>query len=279
MSEETAARRDGFVVLTHLLSPRIERLIDRAREALAPTHAVHVVGGFPAGAEVPDAFRRREGFHAFGPEDLRLPHWPRKGREVARTLVGGAADLPVLALARRAPEIDRLWCFEGDVEFTGRLPRLLRHFEGSASDLLATSIRETPARWPHRKRSVRPPGWTAGGAERIAFLPAHRSSRALRAAVERFYAAGGDGHHEWVWPFAAQASGLTLEDIGGDGPHVRPENRGRFYTSSPDRRGLHPGSFRYRPVMTRPGKRRMTLWHPVKDWMEGDLPPWPKRGG
>ncbi len=275
--------RDVFVVLTHLLSPRIERRIGRAREALGATHDVHVVGGFPDGVEVPDAFRRREGFHAFGPAELRMEGWPRKGRGEPFGLMQGAADLPLLALARRLPDLRRLWSFEGDVEFTGPLDALTAAFEGSPADLLGTSIRPTPPNWAHRRASLRPEGWAAPEGEVIGFLPALRASRALIDAVERFYAAGGDGNHEWVWPFAAQASGLTLEDMGGDGPFVREGNRNRFYTSSPRRRGLHPGTFRFRPVMIRPGRRRMTLWHPVKDWLtpeeagEGGGAPWPGR--
>jgi hypothetical protein len=283
MSGAPVPGRDVFVVLTHLLSPRIERRIARAREALSATHDVHVVGGFPEGVEPPEGFRGREGFHAFGPVEMLEAGWALKGRGASSSLFGGAADLPVLALARRLGGFGTLWSLEGDVEFTGPFDALTGAFADSSADLIGTSLRPAPRNWPHRRAAVRPEGWSAPEGEVIAFLPALRASRAAIDAVERFYAAGGDGHHEWVWPFAAQASGLTLEDMGGDGAFVREGNRNRFYTSSLRRKELHPGTFRYRPVMTRPGARRMTLWHPVKDWLtpeeagEGGGAPWPGR--
>lgn len=42
------------------------------------------------------------------------------------------------------------------------------------------------------------------------------------------------------------------------------ENRGRFYTNTPTRTSLAPGTFVYKPTRRFPGLRRQMLWHPVK---------------
>ena len=56
------------------------------------------------------------------------------------------------------------------------------------------------------------------------------------------------------------AAGMNLEEIGGDGPFVRPGNTERFYT----RHSGPTGTLRWRPVWTEPLTRPNTLYHPVK---------------
>ncbi|MFW5697957.1 MAG: hypothetical protein ACOCX1_05320, partial [Fimbriimonadaceae bacterium] len=78
-------------------------------------------------------------------------------------------------------------------------------------------------------------------------------------------AEGWDGIYEVVWPTVLHNAGLTIEDFGGDGRFVRPENINRYYTSTPEGVGLSPGTFVYRPMFRKvPNGSRDMLWHPVK---------------
>jgi hypothetical protein len=56
----------------------------------------------------------------------------------------------------------------------------------------------------------------------------------------------------------------VLEDIGGNGEFVRPENVNRFYTNTPLDEDHAPGSMVFRPARSWTGARRNMLWHPVK---------------
>ena len=137
----------------------------------------------------------------------------------------------------------------------------------SAADLVTTTIyyqRETPQKElpvPFRSPSfARYPD----AARLRAFLPIYRLSRRGFEAVDRAYRAGADGHHEQIWPTVLHHAGLALEDIGGNGRWVRPENVDRFYFNEPGSFSMAPGTFVWRPAFHRVMRRRNTLWHPVK---------------
>jgi hypothetical protein len=258
--------RDAFVIYTHILNDRIERLVERAEQDLAATHDVHVVGFFPDKTRPPQGFRSRPRHHVYRKADLLRDDYPVKGHRTPFHLRPGNNDLPLLSFAERFPEYRTFWCFEGDVEFTGLLSQLVGHFAGSTADLLTTNVRPFQQGWPHQRLIVLPPGWSREPKrDLLSFLPVYRVSRRLLERIDAFYRAGGSGHNEWSWSYVAQQHGLGIEDIGGIGPYVAAGNRQRFYTSTPRTQGLAPGTFRYRPTMHLPGSRPMTLWHPVKD--------------
>lgn len=258
--------RDAFVIYTHILNERIAQLAERAERDLAATHDVYVIGFFPDDVPAPRGFGTRPRHQAFRKADLLRHDYPVKGHRTPFLLRPGNNDLPLLAFAARHPQYRTFWCFEGDVEFTGPLSRLVGHFAGSDADLLTTNVRPFQARWPHERLIVLPPGWTRDAAhELLSFLPVYRVSRRLLERIDAFYRAGGSGHNEWSWTYVAQWHGLGIEDIGGTGPYVAAGNRRRFYTSTPRTPSLAPGTFRYRPMMRLPGRRPMMLWHPVKD--------------
>jgi hypothetical protein len=98
---------------------------------------------------------------------------------------------------------------------------------------------------------------------RAMFPFARFSSRAMDALIEAGQA-GIDGYYEVLWPTVLHDRGLVIEDIGGDGPFVRPGNENRWYTNTLENQNLSPGTFVARPIRFSRGFKRNTLWHPVK---------------
>ena len=58
--------------------------------------------------------------------------------------------------------------------------------------------------------------------------------------------------------------GLRVEDIGGEGEFVRPENMGRFYTNTPEKDGLAPGTMVCPPCKPDMTMRSGKLYHAIK---------------
>ena len=56
---------------------------------------------------------------------------------------------------------------------------------------------------------------------------------------------------------------MPIIDLGGQGPYVRPQDRGQVYVCNVHAWGLGPGTFVYKPVKHVCWQRDM-LWHPVK---------------
>lgn len=258
-------QQSAFLILTHQLDPQSRALIARAKDQLKGLCDVHVVGYFDDPDLAPPEFAQDPAYHAFGPNDLRHAEYPLKGKRQPFKLLPGNGDLMILKFARRNPVYQQIWGYEYDVEFTGPLSVLIGAFADSEADLLGTNLGPPHYAWQHDNMTSIPDGWpdAQDDVER-GFFPLFRVSRRLLTEMDKFYRASGDGHYEWSWPYVARARGLVIEDVGGDGPYVAPGNTNRFYTSSPDRRDLYPGTFRYRPAQAQPGRRPNTLYHPIK---------------
>jgi hypothetical protein len=173
-------------------------------------------------------------------------------------------DRAVLAFRQLKPEYEYYWVVEYDVEFSGSWAVLFNAFSDNKSDLLCTNIyrHETNPTWDWWKSLV----WPLGPKPELVrgFFPfARLSAKAIDALIEAGRN-GVDGIYELVWPTVLSHEGFVIEDIGGDGPFVRPENINRWYTSTLANPELAPGSFVSRPIRPRPGLKRNTLWHPVK---------------
>jgi len=182
----------------------------------------------------------------------------------------GAPDLAMLAFWARHRTYRHYWLIEYDVRYTGAWRTLFDHFRGDAADLLATTLhrRDTNPGWHHWSSLIVPVSARGRGPapERIrGFFPLYRLSSAGAACLDAAMREGWDGIYEVTWPTILNHAGLAIEDIGGDGPFVRPENVNRFYRNTPDIDTLAPGTFVYRPMLRRV---RLTaeavLWHPVK---------------
>jgi hypothetical protein len=97
------------------------------------------------------------------------------------------------------------------------------------------------------------------------FYPIYRITARGLDAIDAAYRAGWSGHYEMGWANYILAANGIIEDIGGNGPYVAPENRNRFYFSSRRTFTKSPGTFVFRPAFrTVPARYENTLWHPVK---------------
>jgi hypothetical protein len=258
---------------THELDRGLERAFRRlVREA--PAHfdcriLMHLPPGKPAPARL-----ARVPHHLVRTNEVRALPYPAKNAPQDWTgrpwemWGGGHCDLIPLHFLRDA-EFDHAWIMEYDVAFTGHWGRFFAAFADSQADLLAACVRvreEDPhwVCWPSLQGGQVPPEAAAG-----ALLPLWRVSRRLVREIDDAYQAGFNGHLEASWASLAHARGMVLEDFGGEGRFVRAGNWRRFYTASPTTAAQFyhaPGTFFAKPAMYRPGRRRDTLWHPVKPW-------------
>jgi hypothetical protein len=169
----------------------------------------------------------------------------------------GSTDMPMQYWWQRNPGYDFCWVVEYDVRYTGSWRQFFAAFEGNDADLIGTWLtryRDIPD-WHHWHSlnllddTLRIEDYVRG------FFPVYRLSGRAFALLDSEYRRGISGHYEGVVPTLLDRAGLRMEDIGGDGEFVRPENRNRYYRD---------GSFTYRPIRYSTGSEADTLWHPVK---------------
>lgn len=198
---------------------------------------------------------------------LSLPY-REKCNPVGWRLNPGNADLIPLLFMARHPECEHVWGVEYDVHYQGAWSTIFDHFNDSKADLLATSIRFQ--RELAYKTQMVPPLKSPSSQEYLkgdqiyVFLPFYRLSRAGATAIDRAYRDGAGGHCELTWATILYNAKLELEDIGGNGPWVKPENIHRFYFNTPKSFSLAPGTFVFRPPFRTIIQRPNTLWHPLK---------------
>ena len=107
--------------------------------------------------------------------------------------------------------------------------------------------------------------WYVKGVVKIrGFIPIARMSKRACELLYRNFGRQWNGHDEVVVPTLLNHYGLNLEDIGGEGEFVHPENRTRFYANTPENVGLAPGTLVCPPCIPKfpmlPGK----LYHAIK---------------
>jgi hypothetical protein len=267
------APMDAIAVVSHVLNPAVRAMFERvAREATG--HAAF----FILSSDDPDAtlagldpgvverISRADLMRLGYAEKCRLEDWD----------MAGNLDLVFLEFRRRRPEFARLWFLEYDVHWQGDWSVFLDHFTRSPADVLAATVQQIDEvahkeGSPAYPRQVVPPAmkWERHNVIK-GFLPAVRLSAAALDALDAAYRAGLGGHYEINVPSVAAQHGMKIEDFGGDGRYVRPENRNRFYFANGATYSHSPGTFVFRPVQ-RVLDRPNTLWHPVKPV---DVPAW-----
>lgn len=171
-------------------------------------------------------------------------------------LVPGSNHFPLLKFFKENQCYDYYWLVEDDVRFSGDWKDFFDSFASSTSDFLSSVI-ETKAENPTWY------WWTSlkTGNEVIAeekllksFNPIYRLSSLALVCIDAHLRIGWMGHYEVLLPTLLYNKGFLLEDFGGEGTFVRPENNARFYDDT---------SMRIAPVL--PDDRKNYLFHPVKE--------------
>lgn len=171
-------------------------------------------------------------------------------------LVPGSNHFPLLKFFKENQCYDYYWLVEDDVRFSGDWKDFFDSFASSTSDFLSSVI-ETKAENPTWY------WWTSlkTGNEVIAeekllksFNPIYRLSSQALACIDAHLRIGWMGHYEVLLPTLLYNKGFLLEDFGGEGTFVRPENNAKFYDDT---------SMRIAPVL--PDDRKNYLFHPVKE--------------
>lgn len=171
-------------------------------------------------------------------------------------LVPGSNHFPLLKFFKENQCYDYYWLVEDDVRFSGDWKDFFDSFASSTSDFLSSVI-ETKAENPTWY------WWTSlkVGNEVIAeekllksFNPIYRLSSQALVCIDAHLRIGWMGHYEVFLPTLLYNKGFLLEDFGGEGTFVRPENNAKFYNDT---------SMRIAPVL--PDDRKNYLFHPVKE--------------
>lgn len=171
-------------------------------------------------------------------------------------LVPGSNHFPLLKFYKENQGYDYYWLVEDDVRFSGEWKDFFGSFASCTSDFLSSVI-ETKAENPTWC------WWTClkTGNEVIAeekllksFNPIYRLSSQALACIDAHLRIGWMGHYEVLLPTLLYNKGFLLEDFGGEGTFVRPENNAKFYDDT---------SMHIAPVL--PDDRKSYLFHPVKE--------------
>lgn len=171
-------------------------------------------------------------------------------------LVPGSNHFPLLKFYKENQGYDYYWLVEDDVRFSGEWKDFFGSFASCTSDFLSSVI-ETKAENPTCY------WWTSlkTGNEVIAeekllksFNPIYRLSSQALVCIDAHLRIGWMGHYEVLLPTLLYNKGFLLEDFGGEGTFVRPENNAKFYDDT---------SMRIAPVL--PDDRKSYLFHPVKE--------------
>ncbi len=261
---------DVVLYFAHEDTPAVRREVSTLRAQLDARYDIVVVGYCQSTEQLSGI--QAAPTRAYTVEDLRTLPYPEKLRRFRADDFIGNADLVPLRFFAEAPGYAHYWICEFDVRFGGAWSSLFDELSRSSADLLCTAVQsyaDNPD-WAHW-HSLETPGQQLPPERRLkGFTPFARLSAALLRECDAHYRAGWSGHPEVLWATIAQCTGLTVEDIGGDGRFTPPARRGRLYFNSPMHWSLFPGSFVYRPCFVDREISGMDtrfpgwLWHPVK---------------
>lgn len=171
-------------------------------------------------------------------------------------LVPGSNHFPLLKFFKENQGYDYYWLVEDDVRFSGEWKEFFDSFASCTSDFLSSVI-ETKAENPNWYWwSCLKTGNEAIAVDRLlrSFNPIYRLSSQALACIDDHLRKDWIGHHEVLLPTLLYNKGFLLEDFGGEGIFVRPENNAKFYDDT---------SMRIAPVL--PDDRKNYLFHPVKE--------------
>lgn len=263
--------RSAILILNHVDGRHLIDLHDAIKKECSQEHDVFLLSDRtrPSLAFARKAVGTRE--FRFTLDDLVTLRYPGK-QDLAirnagpRNLKLGNADLPVLLFYASHRDYEHFWVVEYDVRYSGSWRQFFAAFDDNAADLLGTSLiryADFPG-WSHWRSLAIPNRRTDDGDRIRGFFPVFRISNNALACLHEIYGQGWAGHMEALMPTALYRSGLRIEDIGGDGEFVKPNNINRYYTNHRLTNDLSPGTLVYRPTRTAVGTHADKLWHPVK---------------
>ncbi len=263
--------RSAILVLNHVDDRHLIDLHDAIKKECSQEHDVFLLSDRTRPSL---AFARK----AAGTQEFPLlPERPHRARLSGKTgsriaqrratqPETGQCRTPVLLFHASPRDYAHLWIVEYDVRYSGSWRQFFASFDDNAADLIGTSlIRYTDfPGWSHRRSFAIPNLSPNDGDRQRGFFPVCRISNNALACLHESYGQGWAGHMEALMPTALYGSGLRIEDIGGDGEFVEPNNINRYYTNHRLTNDLSPGTFVYRPTRTAAGAHPDKLWHPVK---------------
>lgn len=179
------------------------------------------------------------------------------------------ANLIMMYFYLRNPQFDYYWFIEYDVVFTGEWNLMLQAFRESKSDLLSSHVER------YNKSNADWQWWNVIEfinkeiplAKRVkSFNPIYRLSERSLSFLHDYLSKGNAGYYEVMMPTALYNNGYTIEDFGGTGIFVKPENRNRFYVQGTY---TNCGTMRYFPNYSIEEINALgtkdKLFHPVKE--------------
>jgi hypothetical protein len=262
--------KSAVFLLTHFVDSNILAMLERLRNESSDQYDVFVALNLnEKPLDIPaEAAALGPALFVCNNETLMQMGYPEKCRPEAWNPME-QLDTIALSFFRHHPEYDWYWCVEYDVHYEGRWGFLFERFESSRADLLGTMM--DAASKASFKLDLLKPAFTRPDGSRVSsdeaivgFFPFYRLSNRMLRMLDASFADGWNGNYEFTWGTLARAHGLEIEEIGGNGPYVRPHNRNVFYFNNVSRWDISPGTFVFRPAFTKVKKRENTLWHPVK---------------
>ena len=260
-------KKNSIAMICHVWTPDIQTIFERLQHEAPADHDVRFLlntKSLTSAPHIPD-----ENLEQIAIEDLfRLPY-PEKCH-AGKWDIAGNLDLAFLEFRRRLPNYKFYWFVEYDVHYEGNWKTFFEHFQNSDSGLICTSP-DYISNVPKKLKVLDYPllvvpnkmGWNEGNMIK-GFFPICRLSNTMLDVLDQEYREGLSGHYEITMPTLALLRGLIVEDIGGNSPFVRNDNRNRFYFANGATYTHSPGNFVFRPNFTKVLPRKNTLWHPVK---------------
>lgn len=268
--EPVLASKNVLVVFqTHVFGWQVRRAFLAISRSLPSHFEAIVLAHLPPGAPVPPLLETVPHMVVRTPEIRNPAYAGKSGLNQPNWAIwnGGHTDLPLLRLAEARPGYAHYWGIEYDVRYTGSWRTFFSRYDDSDADFLGANIRDAvhDPKWHWWDTLVVPDGVPppTGPALLCSFMPVYRVSSRLVHALDRAYRTGWSGHSEVTWPTLARRFGMTVADLGGQGAHVRLQDRGHVYTNNTNDWLLSPGTYVFKPLKHVCWRRNM-LWHPVK---------------
>ena len=250
------AGRQAFLFACHELSPPTVgeyAKIRRATEDLGDAYLLFDRGS----GQLPEQVKQHN-HYLFSLQSISQLGYPL----IDDAILPGNNHYPLLQFFAQHGEFERYWVIEYDVRFSGDWRTFLESFSDVTVDFLSCHIRSysDEPRWQwwslhHLEKTIEL-------SDRLrSFNPIYRISREALRFLDSAYRDGWWGHHEVSMATLLHHHGFSLMDFGGKGRCTATGSVNLFYTSS---RNLCRGTMRYRPAFFRCGRRKNTLYHPVK---------------